>query len=99
MESSDLQVVVDLFKSHLSTIDLIISIVAGVLLVAGFLTWRNIKKTIKNMVATKINELANAEREKIKTLIKDEVSKITKKEADKLFQDYMITSTNEKQEM
>lgn len=37
MASSDLQVVVDLFKSHLFAIDLIISMVAVVLVVAGFL--------------------------------------------------------------
>jgi hypothetical protein len=71
-----------------------------VLAVAGFLTWRSIKKIIKDTVATKINELANAEREKIKTLIKGEVSKITKEEADKLFYDSNMTaSINEKQEM
>lgn len=100
MESSDLQIVVDLFKSHLSTIDLVISTVAGVLVVAGFLTWRGIRNTIKDTVATKISELVSAEREEIKTLIKSEVSKITKEEADKLFQDLNMTvSTNEKQEM
>ncbi len=100
MESSDLQVVVDLFKSHLSTIDLIISTVAGVLVVAGFLTWRGIRNTIKDTVDTKISELVSAEREKIKTLIKGEVSKITKEEADKLFYDSNMTaSINEKQEM
>ncbi len=100
MESSDLQIVVDLFETHLFTIDLIISIVAVVLAVTGFFTWRGIKKIIKNTVAIKINEFSSAEREKIKVLITDEFRKIVKEEADKLFQDLNMTaSTNEKQEM
>jgi hypothetical protein len=69
-------------------------------LVVGFLTWKSVENTIKNTVATKISELANAEREKIKALIKNEVCKIAKEEANKLFEDLtMTTSTNEKQEM
>lgn len=70
------------------------------MLVVGFLTWRSIEKTIKNTVATKISELLSAERGEIKTLIKNEVCKIAKEEANKLFEDLTITtSTNEKQEM
>jgi hypothetical protein len=49
-----------------------------VLVVAGFLTWRSVEKTIKDTVATKINEFASAKRKKIKKLIKNEVSKIAK---------------------
>ncbi len=60
---------------HLSLIDLTVSIVT----VAGFLTWRSVKNTIKDTIVTKIDELARTERESIKVLIKNEVYKIAKK--------------------
>ncbi len=96
MESSDLQPAIDLFESHLHTIDLAIYLVGAVLIILSFITWKSIKSAIARQVSAEIKDLTETERDKIKLFIEKQIDKIATEEGTKLYQDISFINTPSK---
>lgn len=95
MNKTDLQSIIELFESHLHTIDLAIYLVGLVLVALSVITWKSIKTAIANKVSEEVIKIAENERNKIKKFIKVEINRIAKEEGTALYQDLGLRSDKE----